>query len=237
MGVLLLSPHLSEPAVLRRQIVEGVQAIVRLTRTHEQIGKIPLQIFDRRGGRDNVKFEQYEDLDINIVAELVIRAKQTHGAPQPPPTYAAGYGIPPSYGYPPAQPPPVHHAPPPPSNNPNVASILGSLGVTNAGSNPQLAHLLANNPQPQTGLTPDLARILGQINHPAPPPPQPQHQQPPLQGFRQQHPPPPNANPYGIPSYGGAMQQHAPPPVQQQQPAPADLQQILAGLTAYRPPA
>jgi hypothetical protein len=56
--VLILRPHLSEAAVLRRQILEGVQALVRLTRAHEMRGKIPLQIFDRRGGADNVKFER-----------------------------------------------------------------------------------------------------------------------------------------------------------------------------------
>jgi hypothetical protein len=56
--VLLLTRDLSEPAVLRRQIIEGVQALVRLTRANEMKGKIPLQIFDRRGGADKVKFER-----------------------------------------------------------------------------------------------------------------------------------------------------------------------------------
>lgn len=55
--VLLLSPRLSEVAVIRRQILEGVQAVSRLTRISQATGKIPLQVFDRRGGVDNVRFD------------------------------------------------------------------------------------------------------------------------------------------------------------------------------------
>jgi hypothetical protein len=56
--VLLLSPRLSEAAVIRRQIVEGVLAVVRLTQANLTSGKLSLQLFDRRGGADNVKFER-----------------------------------------------------------------------------------------------------------------------------------------------------------------------------------
>lgn len=44
-------------AVVRRQIIEGVHAVSRVTRASQQTGKIPLQVFDRRGGTDNVRFE------------------------------------------------------------------------------------------------------------------------------------------------------------------------------------
>ena len=47
--VLLLSPRLSEQAVVRRQILEGVVAVSKLTRQNQDRGKIGLQIFDRRG--------------------------------------------------------------------------------------------------------------------------------------------------------------------------------------------
>jgi hypothetical protein len=56
--VLLLSPRLSEAAVIRRQILEGVLAVVRLTQANMTSGKLSLQLFDRRGGADNVKFER-----------------------------------------------------------------------------------------------------------------------------------------------------------------------------------
>jgi hypothetical protein len=184
---------------------------------------------------------EYEDLDPAIAAELVIRAKQTHGAPQVayglPPT-PANYGIPPpSYGYPPPQPqqaPPQYptHPPQPPSN---ISNLLGSLSAANQP--PNMLH--QQQPPQQTGMTPDLARLLGQINHQSPQP-----QRPPPQQLQHQ-PPPPN---YGPPppsaqSYGQQYSQPPPPPqpapVQQQQhqaPPPQDIQQILAGLNAYKPP-
>lgn len=56
--VLLLSPRLSEAAVIRRQVLEGVLAVVRLTRDHQATGKLSLQLFDRRDGADNIKFER-----------------------------------------------------------------------------------------------------------------------------------------------------------------------------------
>lgn len=54
---LFLSPRMTLAAVLRRQILEGVQAVMRLTRQSQLTGKVPLQIFDRRGGTGNVSFE------------------------------------------------------------------------------------------------------------------------------------------------------------------------------------
>ena len=54
--VLILSPRLSEAAVTRRQIVEGVLAIVKLDASSVAKSKISLQVFDRRGGAGNVQF-------------------------------------------------------------------------------------------------------------------------------------------------------------------------------------
>jgi hypothetical protein len=55
--VLILSPRLSEMAVVKRQIMEQVQAVVRLARKNQQTGRIPIQVFDLRHGVDNVRFE------------------------------------------------------------------------------------------------------------------------------------------------------------------------------------
>lgn len=52
----MLSPRISLSAVVRRQIIEGVLAVVKLSRSHQYSGKIPLQVFDRSGGVDNVRF-------------------------------------------------------------------------------------------------------------------------------------------------------------------------------------
>ena len=50
-------PRVSMAAVVKRQILEGVQAVVKILRQSQVTGKIPLQVFDRRGGQDNVRFE------------------------------------------------------------------------------------------------------------------------------------------------------------------------------------
>lgn len=42
--------------MVRRQILEGVLAIVRLDTTGLTKGKVSVQIFDRRGGANNVQF-------------------------------------------------------------------------------------------------------------------------------------------------------------------------------------
>ena len=96
--VLLLSPRLSEQAVIRRQIVEGVVAVVKLNKENQSTGKIGLQVFDRSGGQGlgSVKFEEYDNLDPHIVVELVLRAKQTQAAPAP--SYG-GYGAQPQQQY------------------------------------------------------------------------------------------------------------------------------------------
>ncbi|KAK3708143.1 nuclear polyadenylated RNA-binding protein 3 [Vermiconidia calcicola] len=90
--VLLLSPRLSEQAVVRRQIMEGVVAVVKLTRNNQNTGKIGLQIFDRRAGVGNVKFEEYDGLEPKIAVELVLRAKGSYAAVPPQPQVQQGYG-------------------------------------------------------------------------------------------------------------------------------------------------
>jgi hypothetical protein len=88
--------------VVRRQIVEGVLAIVKLNTASLVKGKVNLQVFDRRGGVGNVQFDgmcycshykamadspssEYADLDPATAAALVIKAKQTHAQPVQPP--------------------------------------------------------------------------------------------------------------------------------------------------------
>ena len=172
--VLLLSPRLSEQAVVRRQIVEGVIAVVKLTMQNQNSGKIGLQVFDRRnagtGGAENVRFEEYDQLDPPIAAELALRAKgqqapQGWGAqpayaapPQQPYSQQQPYG---AYGAPPPQqaPPPGPYGQPPPGYPPNYAQPppqnqqtppnLQSL-ITNLGSN-NLQNLVSNMGTPQSG--------------------------------------------------------------------------------------
>lgn len=169
--VLLLSPRLSEQAVIRRQIVEGVIAVVKLTRQNQISAKIGLQIFDRKnsgpGGADNVRFEEYDQLDPGIAAELVLRAKgqqaqqgwgaqpsyapppqqqqqQQYSQPQQP--YGA-YGAPPQQGsY--SQTPTAYqpnYAPQNPQPPPNLQSLITNLDPNN------LQNLISNMGTPQSG--------------------------------------------------------------------------------------
>ncbi|KAH0367134.1 hypothetical protein KCU65_g4835, partial [Aureobasidium melanogenum] len=160
--VLLLSPRLSEAAVVRRQILEGVLAVSRITRINQQTAKIPLQIFDRRAGIENVRFDEYDNLDPTIAAQLVLRAKAApaYAPPQPVPApvqYGYGAGV--------------------TTAAPNLSNLITSLDPTGlqkllgvmqppgipTGPHPGLP--------PATALTPDLAKLLGNAAAVRPPPP------------------------------------------------------------------
>jgi hypothetical protein len=54
--VLVLGPRIPLGAAVHRQYVEGVLAVVRLSRPNQFSRKIPLQMFDRSAGPDNVRF-------------------------------------------------------------------------------------------------------------------------------------------------------------------------------------
>ncbi|KAM5438523.1 nuclear polyadenylated RNA-binding protein 3 [Microsporum ferrugineum] len=75
--VLILSPRIRPSAVVRRQVMEGVLAIVRISKVNQYSGKIPLQIFDRTGGMGNVRFNEYSELDLSLAAEVVVHARNS----------------------------------------------------------------------------------------------------------------------------------------------------------------
>ncbi|EXJ85185.1 hypothetical protein A1O3_05860 [Capronia epimyces CBS 606.96] len=156
-----LSPRLPLGAVVKRQIIEGVQAVVKLSQTNQYNSKIPLQVFDRSIGASNVNFNEYVDLDVPVAADIVLHARQkergavpptqTFPPPPPPPSYPHGqYGHPPSQ-FPPQVPPPF---PQPQQNPPQVQyaqqphypALLQT--VVTPTSAPNLQQLLANLRQP-----------------------------------------------------------------------------------------
>lgn len=161
--VMFLSSRLSLQAVVRRQILEGVIAVSQLDMRSQNASKIPLQVFDRSGGINaDVRFDEYQDLEPKIAAELVVRAKSTAQRPQYPPNPA-----------------PVYQAPPA-QQNPNLANIMGQL------DNPTLQKLLGTlNNMPQQQNAPavaansavDLVSLLGGLA--------PQQQQVPQQIYQQ----------------------------------------------------
>jgi len=139
-----LGPRIPLNAAVQRQIIEGVLAVVRLARPNQFSRKIPLQLFDRSGGPDNLRFNgkpgplyvanferhtlisrplEYPELEPNMAAEIVFHAQPQRGGPPVPFTSATPFGIPPL-------PPPVQMPQPPLpplSNQPNVANVMPSL--------------------------------------------------------------------------------------------------------------
>jgi nuclear polyadenylated RNA-binding protein 3 len=177
--VMLLSPRISLAAVIRRQILEGVLAVAQLTRRSQDSSKIPLQVFDRTGGANNVRFDEYQDLEPKIAAELVVREKQKQVASsqsayvQPQLAAAQSY----------QQPPTAITA-----SAPNLANIVGQL------DNATLQKLLGTLTAPPTQAAPapnpsiDLAGILGGLVQQQ----QHQQQQAPQQSIYQQQVQPSN---------------------------------------------
>ncbi|KAI9798574.1 MAG: hypothetical protein M1833_004711 [Piccolia ochrophora] len=253
--VLFLNARLSIDAVIRRQILEGVLAVARLTRPGQMSAKISLQVFDRSSGADNVRFNEYEGLEPHIAAELVIRAKQSYAPPNPTP-YAATqpYQAPqaPQYGstygglnqQPLQQPAPGANA-----AAPNIANLITSL------DGPTLQKLLGalqqQSPQtPQTpqqvstSLTPDLASLLSGAGRQQPQQqqqqPQPQYHQPQANNpyaALASTPALASANPALASLLAGAANRQQAPPVQQPaQPAQPtqQVQNIMEQLAKWK---
>lgn len=157
--VMYLNPRFPRDAVVQRQVVEGVHAIIDLDYAAQSQGKISIQVFMRSGG-SSVRFELYQGIDPPIAAELVLREKSQSGAhhaqarpPQqyPPTNYNQPYppeaAPPPAnypYQYPPQPSAPVAPPQPPAPAAPDLASMVGQL------DNSALQALLASlqqNPQ------------------------------------------------------------------------------------------
>ncbi|KAF2738033.1 hypothetical protein EJ04DRAFT_574262 [Polyplosphaeria fusca] len=239
--ILILSQRLSEAAVVRRQILEGVLAIVKLNTTALAKGKISLQVFDRSRGADNVSFNEYADLEPQIAAALVRQSKQSQAQPVQPPApnmYGQAYGANP-VASPYANPAPAY--PPTPTTNaaPNLSSMLSSLDPNGLS---QLLGAITQNGQTSAAqavtpsITPDLARLLAAATTPTQ---QPSY--PPagisLQGF------PTNAGQNStLASLLSSLPQNqaasTPQPMQtQSQPTPTsqpDMNEIMAQLAKYQ---
>ncbi|KAH6677411.1 hypothetical protein B0J14DRAFT_475889 [Halenospora varia] len=232
--VIFLSPRLPLQAVIRRQILEGVHAVSQVTMRSQSSSKIPLQVFDRQGGIDNVRFDEYQDLEPRIAAELVLRAKQTPAQPQIPqvPQYTQPqYQVPQAYQPPAPVPAPV---PAPAQAAPNLANLVGQL------DNASLQKLLGTLSAPQQQNVPaaaansviDLAGLLGGL----------QQQQPQQNGYPQNngYAQPPAADPYaGLannPALASLLGGHGMPPATQAQPQQSaqQVQNIMAQLAKFR---
>ncbi|KAF3005127.1 hypothetical protein E8E13_010277 [Curvularia kusanoi] len=229
-NVLIMSPRLPEAAVVRRQIIEGVLAIVRLDTGSLTKGKVNVQVFDRRGGAGNIQFNEYADLDLITAAMLINNAKQTAQAAQPPA---------PAYGYN----PPMPQYPPPTANpfqaaqaaQPNISNIIGSLDpntITQLLGAMSQQNNVAQNAQPAPAINTDLARLLAQVSSSSP------THTPGFSTPAQSHLPQVGQAQYSaLAAMLGGQSQASAPPVQPpaQQPAGApDMNEIMAQLAKYQ---
>jgi len=217
--VMFLSPRLPLEAVIRRQILEGVHAVSQLDMRSQNSSKISLQVFDRQAGANNVRFDEYQDLEPKIAAELVLRAKQNEARNS-------------AYAQPQFAPAQQYQQPPATQPASNLASLVGQLDnatlqrlLSSLNTGPQQQH---NAPAAAANSSIDLAGLLGSLK---------QQQQQPQQSYPLQQQP--TADPYALiaanPALasllgnGAAPQQSQPQPQQSQQ-----VQNIMAQLAKFR---
>ncbi|KAI5922943.1 hypothetical protein F4810DRAFT_230096 [Camillea tinctor] len=187
--VMFLNPQFPRDAVIQRQVMEGVHAVVELDFRAQQYGKLSLQLFDRSAGHNNVRYDQYQDLDPHVAAQLVVRAKSQAQLQSP---YGNGH-FPPVQQYPPA--PQQPYMPPSYANQPYANPATGPGSAAGSLDSVTLQKILGSlqgqpgarqvpgQPMPPTGGPPvDMNAILagfgGAGHNPQAGPPPPQHGMP-----------------------------------------------------------
>ncbi|KAI1455101.1 hypothetical protein F4805DRAFT_460035 [Annulohypoxylon moriforme] len=235
--VMFLHSNISREAVIQRQVMEGVYAVVELDYQAQRSGNVSLQVFNRSNGRDNIRYDQYRDLTPTIAAQLVHRAKsQVPPAPvvqslppyggvqyppapsQYPPAPQASY-MPPSY---PSQPYPSAQVPHPAStaqgslDNATLQKILGSLhSQQGTPSNAPQAYAPSQSvARPPTNQNPNAAYAGIGTTHPS-------HMPGPNRQYNANYPPVPTPGAPSMPgAQGGDPSQH--------------VHNIMAQLARYR---
>lgn len=194
--VMFLHPRFPKDQVIQRQAAEGVHGVVDLDLRAQSLGRIPVQAFDRSAGTNNVRFDQYVDLDPGTAAEVILRAKASGPAASYGQGYAAAGGYSNPYGgqhqqvpphgasYPgvqhPGQYPPLQqqHAPPAAAD---IASLMGQVDnatlqrlLSSIQGAPQAQGAIPGAPgvygAPASGVNPqvDIQAILGSLGASAP---------------------------------------------------------------------
>lgn len=143
-STLVLNPRLQEDSVIRRQMIEGVLAVLTVDGLSPITRKFRMLIFDR-SRPDNVEFAQYADLELSHCTGLLQQARQRAGTFAP----AAQYGIP---------------APPQPAGMPSMSAPYGAAMYPGAAPS-MLGGPPSGTPlqSPGAGAIPDLNAILAQI--------------------------------------------------------------------------
>ncbi|KAL9055034.1 MAG: hypothetical protein Q9162_003799 [Coniocarpon cinnabarinum] len=147
---------LNEGLVVRRQMIEGVLAIMKVDRASQSAHRFQLTIFDRSQGGGNVKFEEYQQQELSIVIELVRRAKQNvrlmypgQQAPAPLPTPQQHA----PYQYSNLQHQPLAAVPEPAPAQPTQAAVPQAIATQNPDNRSLQDILDSLNKQPQSAST------------------------------------------------------------------------------------
>ncbi|KAJ3520675.1 hypothetical protein NM208_g13614 [Fusarium decemcellulare] len=233
--VMFLHPRIPKDVVVQRQAAEGVHAVVDLDLRAQNLGRIPVQAFDRSGGSSNVRFDQYVDLDPPTAAEVILRAKASGG----PPSYSQPYGGNGGYGNPyggqpshqppapsfPGSQPPSQYGQQPPAGNADIANLMGQLDPATLqrlltqlqpGAQNTIPTQAGHNAVPANAPQVDIQAILGSLGGGG--------------GGGAQQPQQPPPGPYGA-SYGAQGPANGAPPNGD---AAVQVQNIMAQLARYR---
>ena len=185
--MLVLGPRIPLGAAVHRQYVEGVLAVVRLSRPNQFSRKIPLQMFDRSSGPDNVRFSgallrnplpvescdanvyldtDYPEVDPNIAAEVMFHQAQAMQRGVPPASFVPN----PAFGVPPVPPvtlpqPGLPAGLPTLTNPPNIANLISGL------DGPSLQSLLSALQQRPGPSSQPVSATQSPFSSPNPPPP------------------------------------------------------------------
>ncbi|PFH57519.1 hypothetical protein XA68_14905 [Ophiocordyceps unilateralis] len=230
--VMYLHPRFPKDQVIQRQAAEGVYGVVDLDLISQEVGRIPVQVFDRSGGGNNVRFDKYVNLPPETAAEVIVRAKATAAAIYGQ-GYAAGYGnpygghhpqAPHGTGYPGAYPPPQQPQP----SAADIANLIGQVDnatlqriLSSISGAPQAPAITpgygVGPPAPAAGSQVDIQGLLGSLGGLPP---------------AQQHGPPPGqyGAAYGSQAPNGGPTNAAPSGAE----AAAQVQNIMAQLARYR---
>ncbi|OAA49634.1 Nucleotide-binding, alpha-beta plait [Metarhizium rileyi] len=205
--VMYLHPRFPKDQVIQRQAAEGVHGVVDLDLRAQNLGRVPVQVFDRSAGSNNVRFDQYVDLDPGTAAEVILRAKSSAA----PANYDQGYAGNGAYvnpygaqhqqpGFGRGQQPAAYPLQPqqqPPGSAADIAALVGQVDnatlqrllstIQGQAATPPAAGSYPHSAVSHTTHSPqvDIQAILGSLGGTAP-----------------QQLAPPQASPYG-PPYGG----------------------------------
>ncbi|KAJ0285607.1 hypothetical protein COL940_003452 [Colletotrichum noveboracense] len=181
-AVMFFNPRFPREALISRLAAEGVHGVVDLDMQAHNYGRIPLRVFKQAPG-GQAMFEDYDNIEPKIAAELVLRQKASAAPPyQPPPQQPyPGYGGQPYGGQPPAHapayPPQGQRLPPqavpqaPAVNQADIASIMS--GVDNTTLQQLLAHFGAQGGANGGPAAAQIQALLGGLQAAPAPAPQP----------------------------------------------------------------